>query len=85
MSPRELRDWEGYAAVEPFGHMRDNMHAGMIASAILNQHRKRGTRALTYEDFLLIPTREKFRNNTKRFFAGLKALAKRGGDRGGSG
>jgi hypothetical protein len=79
MGSRELQDWEAYYAVEPWGQLRDNMHAGMIASLLANQGRKRGSRAQTYEDFLLVPAQDKFEDNRKRFFGSLKSLAKRGG------
>lgn len=82
LGSRELQDWEAYYAVEPWGQMRDNMHAGMLASILANQNRKRGARAMTYEDFLLVPASDKYRDNRKRFFGSLRALAKRG-DRGG--
>lgn len=82
MGSRELLDWEAYYAIEPWGQLRDNMHSGMIAAMLANQNRKRGTRALTYEDFLLVPARDKFADNRKRFFGSLRALAKRGGTNG---
>ena len=79
MGSKELMDWEAYYAAEPWGQLRDNMHAGMITALLANQGRKRGSRAQTYEDFLLVPAQDKFEDNRRRFFGSLKSLAKRGG------
>jgi len=77
MGPRELRDWEAYYADEPFGHMRDNMHAGLIAAAIDNMNRKRGSRARRMDDYLLVPQRDKFSANRSNFFTSLRSRARR--------
>lgn len=76
----ELRAWEEYYRLEPWGATRDNMHAGMIAAAIVNPTRKRGTRALSFSDFMLKPASEKYRDNRKRFKAAMKALATKRGE-----
>lgn len=73
---RELRQWEAFYEAEPWGALRDNMHAGLIAATMANQNRKRGTRAATFKDFLLIPQREQFASNREKFRRILKANAK---------
>lgn len=78
MSFNELRAWEAYYVVEPWGQLRDNMHAGQICAAVSNPHRRKGTRPLTHKDFLLVAREEQFENNRKRFFGMLQASAKRG-------
>jgi len=78
MSFNELRAWEAYYAAEPWGQARDNMHAGLIAAAISNPHRRKGSRAITYQDFMLVAKEEKFNDNRRKFFATLKSAAKRG-------
>lgn len=72
----EFRAWEAYYAVEPWGAARDNMHAGLIAAAIGNTNRKKGSRPLTFKDFMLTPRDEQFRDNRQRFFGMLRANAK---------
>lgn len=62
--------------------MRDNMHAGLIASTIANQHRRRGGKAATYEDYLMVPAREHRAKNRTKFFSTMRAMAKRGDDNG---
>lgn len=76
MTFNELRAWEAYYAVEPWGSARDNMHAGLICAAIGNTNRKRGARPLSFADFMLRPRSEQFADNRKRFFGMLKANAK---------
>lgn len=78
MSFNELRAWESYYLVEPWGQLRDNMHAGLVAAAVSNPHRRKGSRALTHKDFLLVAKEEQFKSNRQRFFGMLKATAKRG-------
>lgn len=36
ISSRELSEWMAYYSIEPFGAERDNLHAGIIASATVN-------------------------------------------------
>lgn len=74
----ELRRWEEFYRVEPWGAVRDNMHAGMIAAAIANQNRKRGSRAYSFNDFMLTSKSEQFASNRERFRRMLKANAKKG-------
>lgn len=78
MTFNELRAWEAYYALEPWGQARDNMHAGLIAAAVSNPHRKKGTRPVTHKDFMLVPRDEQFADNRKRFFSGMRAMARRG-------
>ena len=76
----ELQDWMRYWMVEPWGAVRDNMHAGVIASAVLMPHTKKGKRLATFEDFMLTDPatrQEKRRAGTKATIAWLKAQAKR--------
>lgn len=82
MSHNELVDWESYYQVEPWGQLRDNMHAGLIASTIANQHRKRGGKVITYKDYLLEPASQRRADNRAKFFSAMRALAKREGDDG---
>ena len=51
----QLIEWEAYAQIEPFGAIRDNYHAGVVAKMIANVHKARSASGheFTYEDFLL--------------------------------
>lgn len=73
----EFRAWEAFYNLEPWGPARDNMHAGIIAAAVLNPHRKRGQRPATYADFMLRPRQEQFADSRQRFFGMLRANARR--------
>jgi len=54
MKPSQLVEWKAYADVEPFGAIRDNYHAAIIAKIIADAHgAKIGGRPFKYEDFLL--------------------------------
>ena len=54
MSSRELSEWIVYDAIEPFGQMRDELHAGIVASTVANSVRDAKKRPDPYrsEDFM---------------------------------
>ncbi len=56
LSARELREWEAYAKLEPFGPWRDNLHSATIAHIVANANRdpKRRPRPYTIQDFFYI-------------------------------
>ena len=75
MSSEEFTGWLAYYAIEPFGAERDNIHAGIIASTIANVDG--GTRRTwTARDFMVIDKTARQDENTEKFIAGLRALAK---------
>lgn len=51
---RELTEWMAYYELEPFGAMRGDLHAGIIASTIANTHRDPKQRKQPFEpgDFM---------------------------------
>lgn len=51
---RELAEWQAYAAIEPFGDIRADIRAGIIAAVVVNSnpYRKRGSRAAKPSDFI---------------------------------
>lgn len=77
MPAREFDEWRAYYAVEPFGAYRDNMHAGLIASVLVNAHRKRSARPATWRDFVFVDKETDSANKTARFLGWLRAVAKR--------
>lgn len=52
MTAREYDDWRRFATQEPFGDQRGDYQAGIVASAALNPHLKKGAKALGPADFL---------------------------------
>ena len=80
MSDREYRRWMAFDAVEPFGDKRANMHAGIVASAILAPHTKRGKKPPGYRDFMLKDTataQAERKAQTLQSLKTLKAMAVR--------
>lgn len=80
MSYNELRAWDEYYRLEPWGPARDNMHAGLVASTLVNINRRKGTRAATFQDFMLTAAAEQGRDNMRRFRETLRALARPRGE-----
>lgn len=59
ISPRQYEEWKQFYNREPFGHLRDDLHAGLLASMIVNTaaNRKKGAKRLEVSDVLdLLPT-----------------------------
>lgn len=52
MPAAELREWMGFAELEPFGPLADDFRAGSICAAALNPHRKKDAKPLTAADFM---------------------------------
>lgn len=54
MSGSEIREWELYEQIEPFGERRADVRAAMIASVIANANRdpKRKPSPFTIDDFM---------------------------------
>lgn len=75
MSAREFSQWMNYYADEPFGPVRDNLHAGMVTAMLYNANRGKGKAAMSAHDFLLMSARERMERNSRRSLFGLKALA----------
>lgn len=72
MSASELDDWREFARLEPFGAIRDNIHAAMLAAITFNANR--GTQeAKTLHDFLLVDPERHARVVHERAVAGLLA------------
>lgn len=51
MSAIEFAEWVAYARMYPFGEGREDARAGVIASAIVNVHRKKGSKPRSWQDF----------------------------------
>lgn len=79
MGAAEYQNWWRYYSEEPFGPMRDNLHAGIVASAVINsrQGRKRGAASVSASDFLLRTEREQRQTETQRSLAFLRTIGRR--------
>jgi hypothetical protein len=75
MGAAEYMRWGEYYRCEPWGATRDNMHAGIIAAALTNPHRRRGTRALTHDDFMLRDSRTQHADQRRKFREYLRSMA----------
>lgn len=53
ISSRELSEWMAYYSVEPWGAERDNLHAGIVASATINVWRGEKDEPVNAQDFML--------------------------------
>lgn len=53
VSSRELSEWMAYYSIEPFGAERDNLHAGIIASATVNLWRNADEEPVKPQDWQL--------------------------------
>lgn len=63
MDAREFAEWLAYDNIEPLpGGNRDDQRAGVIASAIANAGKKKGSKPVQWDDFL--PPYEKRKPNS---------------------
>lgn len=53
LDSRELTEWMAYERVEPFGVVRDNLHAGVVAATVANANRSKSAKPFQPTDFLL--------------------------------
>lgn len=77
MDAAEFDGWQRYYAVEPFGAYRDNLHAGIIASAVINSTAGRRGRSVSPGDFVLRTKAEERDATTRKSLAFLRAVARR--------
>lgn len=86
MPYRHLRLLERYWLEEPWGAWRDNAHAGLVASTIANIFRKKGTRAVSFEQFMFADRKAQRSDGMGQLLKKLQAQARpRGKDNGGPG
>lgn len=52
MSARQFAEWEAYYAQEPWGELRADLRAGIVASTLANVHRRARTPAFSPQDFM---------------------------------
>jgi hypothetical protein len=76
MGAKELQEWARFWRTEPWGAHRDNVHTGILASLIVNALRKKGSKAVSYQDFMLVDRDEHRKQETQRTINWLKSVAK---------
>lgn len=52
MSSRELSEWATFFSLEPFGDMRGDIQAAIVAATIANVNRKQGSKPLNPTVFM---------------------------------
>ena len=70
---RELSEWMAYYEVNPFGSVRDDLQAGIVASTIANVNRGKNDKSFTPSDFM--PYMEKPQQSEGDMQAVMNALA----------
>ena len=75
MTAREFSEWMEFARDEPFGPVRDNLHAGMITAMIYNANRRKNQKPMAAADFLLMTERERMERRTQKTMSTMKAIA----------
>ena len=75
MSSVTFAYWGAYSRLHPFGTRRDNLHAGIIASTLINVNQRRGATPTTPSDFLLVDPKTKQQSKQDEFIAFLDAVA----------
>lgn len=73
MSHREFVRWQRYWTEEPWGPLRDNLHAAIIARAALMPYLKKG-KTLGLDDFLIMHPEDRSARNRKKANAELVGL-----------
>lgn len=64
LTAKQFLEWEHYARLEPFGELRADYRAALIASVIANVNRGSKQKPYTLEDFLLKFAEEPVRKQT---------------------
>ena len=70
---RELSEWMAYYELNPFGSVRDDLQAGIVASTVANVNRGKNDKSFTPSDFM--PYMEKPQQSEGDMQAVMDALA----------
>ena len=71
---RELSEWMAYYQLDPFGNVREDLQAGIVASTIANVNRGKNDKAFQPSDFM--PLMEKSEQTVDDMKSLMDALAK---------
>ena len=72
---RELSEWMAFYSLEPFGDIRGDLQAGIVASTIANANSGKGSRTFQPADFM--PLMEKPEQDEDDMITIMTAMAKR--------
>lgn len=75
MTASELDGWVDFYAIEPFGVLRDNLHAGILASIVANALRPKGRPSVAPSDFILVTATERRNRSLADGLRRLRQLA----------
>jgi len=56
MSSSEMSEWAAYYRIEPFGDVRNDVHAAMICQSVISPHMEKGKKPPSIEE--LMPFRD---------------------------
>lgn len=70
-----MRLLEQYWVEEPWGPVRDNIHAGMIAAVVANSGFRKFKKSLSATDFMLKPREREQQENRGSLLALFRAIA----------
>lgn len=81
MGAGEYARWWRFWQSEPWGPTRDNMHAGMIAAAVVNSraNRPRNGKLATFKDFMLKTAGQARRSSLGKALSFFRAVGRRKG------
>jgi len=87
--PSEVESWSAsdvdrvtaYFHREPWGPLRDNMHAALIVANIRNIFRGKNSRQVKLEDFMFVDKSEHKKKSLAGFVSWARGLAKPKGDK----
>lgn len=75
LSVRELARWAQYWNEEPWGSVRDNMHAALIITELLKPHLPEGASPMSIDQFMLKSKAELDEAARLRIVSALSAMA----------
>ena len=70
-------EWQALWNHEPWGAYRDNVHAALICSTLVNLHRKKGSKQVEYDQFMLRDREEYLQSETQKTLAWFRSVARR--------
>jgi len=74
LSSTELKEWQVFYEMEPFGHIRDDLNAGLITNTLMNIHRGEKQQAYKLQDTMLtFGKKQKKRQSQREISARLMA------------
>jgi len=75
MSISELQEWHQYEELEPFGQLRDNYHAAMVAHILANAHRGPNRPPVPFSQFFYVDRKTQQERNDRAMVEFMDNLA----------